>query len=201
MSAESINSTKNSDPIPAFYLTPLEKSESDKFLGYVVESTAPYNVDEPDRPRLNGKQLDNELYSKLSNQDPKDYIREIAEFIVKNAESSIETEISVSIHGYATSKSDARQRYESIGDFTKKNERVLKANRHIFLGYVWPSEAPFEKQAWTKALESLPTVMIGSFINFFVLGLSAFLLTLEILPKSFIRLWSSIFQAVYSQSY
>lgn len=148
----------------AFNLTPIDVSHSKEVLGYFVTSTASINVE--DLP------FSNEINVEQSLQDIADYL--IA---------SDSPEISISVHGYATSPKDANERINAIYRYALK---VCQPQNHVFLGYIWPSEPPLGKL--NQALQALPTVLIGNFTGAFVLGITTLLLSLGILPLNLMSL-------------
>lgn len=153
--------------IKQFDLHQIEISQPEPILGYFVESTAPINVeDEPDPPKES-------VVAKL---------RKIAQFLVE----SNDPEIVISIHGYGTQRSDAKDRYQRIFNYAAT---LCPSRTHVFLGYMWPSEKPTGdpslpggsgKEKIVNAWNALPTlqriIFVGGLIAAAIVTLLLFLL-------------------------
>lgn len=149
--------------ISEFDITPIDNSTND-LLGYYVTSTASINVeDEPENP-------------KASVDVP---INEIAQYLVK----SPNPQVVISIHGYATKRSDAKKRYQKIYKFATQ---ICQPKSSVFLGYCWPAENPVYDEPDSnlnqgkssslndklkQAFQSLPTLLIGILSTAIVLGI------------------------------
>jgi hypothetical protein len=164
-------------PTPTFCLEsiPLQDTIPRSVLGYFVRSTASINV-EGALPKEKNQPEDPPLCGKAESEPS---LQDIAEYIV----ASDAPEISISVHGYATSPKDAETRFESIYQYAF---RVCQPGNHVFLGYIWPSEPPLG--SLRQALEALPTVLIGNFTGAFILGIATFVLSLGILPVNLVSL-------------
>jgi hypothetical protein len=149
----------------AFYISPIENSQED-LLGYYVTSTASINVE--DNYSIN-----------LPVEEP---IRKIAQYLVE----SLEPQIVVSIHGYGTNRCDAQQRYQKIYQYATN---ICNPKSSVFLGYCWPAENPQKDdpdpntgkstsfpEKLGYALESLPTLLIGTITSTLVLSVITTLL-------------------------
>lgn len=83
-----------------------------------------------------------------------------------------EAEIIITIHGYSSKYSAAKEVYADTYEVAKKSTSDLKA-KQIFLGYRWPSEPAGFPSAFKPALELMPTLLI----QLLVLGLSLVIIT------------------------
>ena len=160
----------------AFSIDPIQGFTED-LLGYYVTSTASINVeDEP-------------TYPNTSVEEP---LREMARYLAE----SDNPEIVVSIHGYGTKRSDAKERYRIIHKYATS---ICQFKSSIFLGYCWPSENPMKDEPDREpsnqkatsfrdklgyALKSLPTLLTGIFSSALVLGIITTLLIL-VQPRAF----------------
>ncbi len=134
---------------------------NDLINGYLVQSTAPLNVED-----------DNNTLSYITAQtcetttlDTAGMITQIAEFLTK----SEEPEVIIKIHGYATSEQNAIKQYKNTyNDIYKDFPNNNTGKKFIFLGYRWPSEPPGGIQYLFSALPILPRTLV---LFFGVLGI------------------------------
>jgi Alpha/beta hydrolase of unknown function (DUF900) len=115
-----MNASAPATDITQFDLTPIATAQPEAMLGYSIASTAPINVEEEPIPPV---------------ESVKAKIYTIARFLVE----SEAPELVISIHGYATQRSDAIDRYKKIYNYAVQ---VCPPKTHVFLGYLWPSEKP-----------------------------------------------------------
>ena len=94
-----------------------------KFLGYLVSSTAPINVED---------QLEVTV-----EKSPDDLILEIAEYLKKQEGRA---EILVLIHGYNSDKSGAEWWYNSACEYIAQNFDQQVSDGFVVIGFRWPSE-------------------------------------------------------------
>lgn len=144
-----------------FDLVPIEKFTKD-LPGYYVISTASINVE--DTPLQ-------------INTSAKEQIQAIAKYLLNSQNS----QIVISIHGYGTKRSEAMDRYQKIYHYVTE---ICQPQNTVFLGYCWPAEHPTQDEPEPTtgkfiglpgklkyALQSLPTLLIATFISTLVLGL------------------------------
>lgn len=138
--------------------------------GFLVKSTAPINVEEPNDTKIDLNVL----------EDSKIKISDIAE-ILRDAEAP---EVIVRIHGYGTKEKDAiKQYYQTIDEINCDKQLQDIGKTFVFLGYRWPSESPDIKGFFTSitsicdifnALPTLPhSIFVASLIGivFFIVML------------------------------
>lgn len=153
--------------ITQFDLQQIDPAQPEQVLGYFVESTAPINVEEEPKP---------------SEEAVPQKLRKIAQFLVE----SHDPEIVISIHGYGTQRSDAKDRYQRIFNYAAT---LCPSKTHVFLGYMWPSEKPTGdpsipdgsgKAKIVNAWKALPTlqriIFVGGLIAAAIVTLLLFLL-------------------------
>ncbi|MEA5526663.1 alpha/beta hydrolase [Nodularia spumigena] len=137
----------------------LEKISTDNLhtnvLGYYVSSTAQINVD-------NEKE---ETKTKEKLEETEIFLKDIASHLVNCNE---DLEIVISIHGYANEEGDAKNSYDKIYNHAKKEYSSKKV---VFLGYIWPSEKPFQKKYFINAIHALPILLEFPRLVLFLLGL------------------------------
>ena len=169
MNLKSQNRNKIQDK-PPFNIEPLATTEpSLSILGYYVQSTANYNVDDSKNSllsnRLNIKQIAEELFNQSNPQ------------------------LVIYIHGYSVKPDDAKARSQEIHEFAVEN---FQSKNGIFIGYRWPAENRREKEDFPfvdrdkllQTFSSLPTLLLLLLIAALVIGLTSFLLTiLALLPS------------------
>lgn len=102
---------------------------SDKFPGYFVASTAPYNVED-----------DSLDYSASANvpipASPESYIQEMASYLKEHKGNA---EILIVIHGYNTDKDSVREWFDSIQEHIARHYQN-RSKGFVLIGYRWPSE-------------------------------------------------------------
>jgi hypothetical protein len=166
-------------PTSTYRLSPIpvdgNGTVSKAVLGYFVKSTASINVE----GALPKKKAQLEEPPPLGKTEVEPTLQQIAEYIV----ASDAPEVSISVHGYATSAENAQARFKAIYDYALKS---CQPNTHVYLGYIWPSEPPLG--SFYQALQALPTVLIGNFTGAFVLGITTLILSLGILPANLVTL-------------
>lgn len=147
--------TPSTIKFPLFQINEVQNADPIKVLGYYVASTAKINVEDPRLP---------------SAIDPSPTLQTIANYLV----ASSNPEITISIHGYATSHQPARERTDKIYHYA---QQICEPQSHVLLGYLWPSENPIQDDSQSLnppasvlqkiqyALQALPTALIGTFIT------------------------------------
>ena len=146
----------------AFYIERLEKKELDaNVLGYYVESTAKYDVDDPVKftpsNKLDIKQLATELFEQNNPQ------------------------LVIYIHGYSVKPDRAKNRSQEIYDAANN----FQSNNSVFIGYRWPAENRREKEDFPfvdrnklkGAFTSLPTLLLALLMTAIIISLTSLSLT------------------------
>lgn len=143
--------TPSAIEIPPIVIEPIPNTDPEKVLGYYVTSTAKINVEDA---------IDTEESRLSAAADPSPKIQEIADYLV----ASPNPEITISIHGYATSRQPAKKRTDKIHQYASQ---ICEPKTHVLLGYLWSSENPVQSvlQKIQYALKALPTALIGTFIS------------------------------------
>ena len=158
----------------------LSEEENPKIPGYLVESTAPINVE--------GDTSQSHKHSTV--KEAEQNLNKIAELLFKKLETQINNpeskkdfvEIVFAIHGFNNSRTVAKTRFQEIYNYinTDSSQQVKnRAKKLMFIGYRWPSETLIgdERQGfWEKlctAFTALPllarAMLIGGIIG---IGLS-----------------------------
>ena len=167
--------------IAAFDIQPINSENlSEKVLGYYLITTATLRVE--DSPRNQNETLVNEAL-----------VKEKIKNIAAHLSQSDNSQLTVAIHGYANSQSNARSRHQTIYNDAKD----ICSSNTVFIGYRWPSENPVEDDRepgktrktsfWDKisfAFQSLPTLLLGIFISTLVLGIVTVFLLLGLAAAS-----------------
>ncbi|MBW4550815.1 MAG: alpha/beta hydrolase [Aphanocapsa sp. GSE-SYN-MK-11-07L] len=161
--------TPSDSKFPLILIDPISGADPEKVLGYYATSTAKINIE--DRRPSDAK-------------NPLPEIQKIAQYLV----ASPSPEITISIHGYATSHQPARERTDKIYHYA---QQICRPKTHVLFGYLWPSENPVQDDSnqsqplqpavWKKvqyALQALPTALIGTFVNTLLLLLVSLALLL-----------------------
>ncbi len=146
--------------IKEFYLEKIQlKSENQPSIkGYYVFSTAPINVEDK--------------FNTPDSESVKNTLLEIAKHLVEHKDS----EVILSIHGYANTKLNAIDRHKKIYSYANCE---CHEKAPVFLGYRWPAENPVQDDSSKNilllklkdALLSLPTMLLTIFISMLILGL------------------------------
>jgi hypothetical protein len=151
----------------AFNLEPIRIDEpsSENVLGYYLTSTATIHVeDTPDEPTK--KLVDDELNK-----------------IAKHLINTNNPQLTISIHGYANTKSDSINRSNKIYKYATRNQNISQS-KNVFIGYRWPAQNLIKDDPDLDnskgnslgnkvkfALEALPTLLLGILICTLVLGI------------------------------
>lgn len=155
---------------PLFFIEPLPNSIPEKLLGFYVASTAKINIEDS---RLSG----------VTNPSPT--IKKIADYLL----ASSNPEITIFIHGYATSHQPAQERTDKLYNYALQ---ICEPQTHVLFGYLWPSENPIQDDSQSVAppasilqkiqyaLQALPTALIGILSSTLVLILVTLTLLLGV---------------------
>jgi len=166
--------TSQSVKFPLFQIDEIPTADPTRVLGYYVASTAKINVEDPRLP---------------SAVDPSPTLQTIADYLVASAN----PEITISIHGYATSHQPARERTDKIYQYALQ---ICEPQTQVLIGYLWPSENPIKDDSQSLqppasilqkiqyALQALPTALIGTFITTLLLTLVSLALILGVIGSS-----------------
>jgi hypothetical protein len=168
--------TLSTPKFPLFQINEIANADPNNLLGYYVASTAKINVEDKFPEDSKDAQLPTAIV-------PSPTLRHIADYLVANSN----PEITIFIHGYATSHQFARERTDKIYRYA---QQICEPQTHVLFGYLWPSENPIQDDSQSLkppasvlqkiqyALKALPTALIGTLITTLLLLLVTLILSL-----------------------
>jgi hypothetical protein len=164
----------------SFDIYPIDKSLPTKLIGYNLESTATIHVEDKN-------DFESSEREKESNRI-KEELNKIASHLIDSGEA----QLTIAVHGYSNTKYDAQERYKNIYKYA---ENICHENA-AFVGYRWPAENPVKddnqkdnskvKSFFNKtklALQTLPSVLLGTLISSLALGIMT-IFTLLVKPTT-----------------
>lgn len=142
----------------------IDKPSSDNVIGYYLTSSATISVEDPYQ-EPDKKLVDSELNR-----------------IAKHLINTDNPQLTISIHGYANTKQNSRDRSEKIYKYAASAHPNIDKSKNVFIGYRWPAENIINDdpnlnnlQAFSNkirfAAEALPTLLLGILISTLGLGI------------------------------
>lgn len=121
---------------------------------YLIESTAPDNVEIPDPS-------DGSVPG-LKPVDPDDAVKEIARALIPPDEPEVDANLVVMVHGFNTPRPQVLDFYGKAIEALQKDKDVIfdKSRRVVCVGYRWPSESIFSI-IWST-ISALPIFLVGA---------------------------------------